>query len=188
MVVLVFFDIFHGLEDRKISTKCTIHSCSLSLMKLTLICFSQYNFFFALNMAWNLVFFCWKFLVEISSSVLSDTSRSRIFKIQTYICVLSWINITDRQLLPHNTLQQTKRTTGQWTLLSGHYWNWNNLDSHHENLRITNNLNNPISGHKMSVIYLKMQHKYKYDFENTCFRKYQTDCLQVQLKTELLLL
>ena len=112
----------------------------------------------------------------------------RTFKIQTYICVLSWINITDRQLLLHNTLQQTKRTTGQWTLLSGHYWNWNNLDSHHENLRITNNLNNPISGHKMSVIYLKMQHKCKYDFENTCFKKYQTDCLQVQLETELLLL
>ena len=105
----------------------------------------------------------------------------RIFKIQTYICVLSWINITDRQLLLHNTLQQTKRTTG-------HYWNWNNLDSHHENLRITNNLNNPISGHKMSVIYLKMQHKCKHDFENTCFKKYQTDCLKVQLETELLLL
>ena len=35
LVVLVFFDIFHGLEDRKISTKCTIHSCSLSLIKST---------------------------------------------------------------------------------------------------------------------------------------------------------
>ena len=128
------------------------------------------------------------FLIEISFSVFSHTFRSKNFQNSNlHLCFI--LNQHHRQTTPSSqhpaTNQEDNWTvdTTQWTLLKLEH-----LDSHHENLRITNNLNNPISGHKMSMMYLKMQHKCKYDFENTCFKKYQTDCLQVQLETELLLL
>ena len=44
-VLLEFFVISHGLEDRKISTKCTIHSCSLSLLNLIALIFSFCYFY-----------------------------------------------------------------------------------------------------------------------------------------------
>ena len=122
LLIMIFFDISHSLEDRKISTHCTIHSCSLSLIKLTLICFSQYNFFFAVNMAWNLVFFCWKFLIEISFSVFSDTFRSKNFQNSNlHLCFI--LNQYHRQTTPtpqHPATNQEDNwtvDTTQWTLL-----------------------------------------------------------------------